>query len=113
MRLGWGGWGVVCPPVLDLWYFDNNDLWLIIGQIKWGCWAAQREVPVSPFTWTLTSGLAPSHHAFSLLSEDRNLPTLLEALQLLLQCLSRVAVEVLRNLRDRCILRKKKKKRHT
>lgn len=92
-----GGWGVVCPPVLDLCYFDNNDLWVIIGQIKWGCWAAQREVPVSPFTRALTSGPAPSHVAFSLLSEDRNLPTLLEALQLLLQCLSRVVVEDLRD----------------
>lgn len=64
MRLGWrGGWGVVCPPVLDLCYFDSNDLWVIIGQIKWGCWAAQREVPVSPFTRMLTSGPAPSHVA--------------------------------------------------
>lgn len=61
---------VVCPPVLHLWYFDNSDLWVFIGQIKWGCCGAQQEASVSQFTQTLTSGSAPSHVAFRCCQEE-------------------------------------------
>lgn len=36
--------------MLHLWYFDNSDLSVIIGQMKWGCCGAQQETAVSQFT---------------------------------------------------------------